>query len=93
MEWEYYEDLGFVMSDEEDEGAEFVVAEKFLDGVPDELINQHIWPRLFELLPVNSVGKLVRPLTQAEHKGHIRVMCVLRRVCRGWNRWVRHHDD
>jgi hypothetical protein len=82
MEWEYYEELGFVMSDEEDEGAEFV-----------ELINQHIWPRLFELLPVNSVGKLVRPLTQAEHKGHIRVMCVLRRVCRGWNRWVRHHDD
>ena len=47
MEWEHYEELGFVMSDEEDEGAESVVAGKFLDGVPDELINQHIWPRLF----------------------------------------------
>ena len=37
MEWEYYEELGFVMSHKEDEGAEFVVAEKFLDGVPDDL--------------------------------------------------------
>jgi metal-dependent amidase/aminoacylase/carboxypeptidase family protein len=44
MEWEHFEELGFIMSNKEDEGAEKMVAEKFLDGVPDELINQHIWP-------------------------------------------------
>jgi hypothetical protein len=65
MEWEHFEELGFIMSNKEDEGAEKMVAEKFLDGVPDELINQHIWPRLFELPPVVGVGKLVRILTQA----------------------------
>lgn len=68
MKWEHYEELGFVMSDEEDEGAESVVVGKFLDGVPDELINQHIWPRLFQLPLVNDIGKLVRTLTEAEHK-------------------------
>jgi hypothetical protein len=85
MEWELFEELGFIMSDDEDENPEVAVAAKFLDGKPDELINKHIWPRLFVLLPTDDNGKLTRTLTQAEHKGHIRQMCLLCQVCLGWN--------
>jgi hypothetical protein len=93
MEWEHFEELGFVMSGDEGDHPEVTVLMKFLDAVPDELINAHIWPRLFVLPPVDDNGKLKRTLTQAEHKDHIQQMCLLRRVCHGWNRWVRGHED
>jgi hypothetical protein len=35
MEWEHYEELGFIMSDEEDERPEATIVAKFLDKMPD----------------------------------------------------------
>jgi hypothetical protein len=85
MEWEQFEELGFIMSGNEDKSPKVTVAAKFLDGVPDELINEHIWPRLFVLPPVDDDGRLKRTLTQVEHKSHMRQMCLLCQVCHGWN--------
>jgi hypothetical protein len=39
-----------------------LVASKFMDRILDELIEQHIWPRLFVLPPANGDNKLVRTL-------------------------------
>ena len=58
-------------------------SEKFLDKLPDELIERYIWPQLLILPPVNSVGRCARPLTREEHKEHIKEMIILCHVCRG----------
>jgi hypothetical protein len=83
MEWEQFEELGFGMSDMENE-PEPIVSVKFLDRLPNEMIERHIWPRLLVLPPFDSAGKLLRTLTQEEQKEYIRQMCLLRRVCHGW---------
>lgn len=93
------------MSEESDE-AEPELSEKFLDKLPDELIEECIWPRLLVLPPINSAGMCEgtltqeerkemceKELTQEERKEHIRQMCLLRQVCRGWRQWVGEHED
>ena len=67
--------------------------EKFLDRLPDELIERCIWPRLLILPPVNDAGRCIRPLTREEHKEHIRQIILLRQVCRRWYSWVSKHED
>jgi hypothetical protein len=36
---------------------------KFLGRLPDEMIEEHIWPRLLVLPPRDGTGKLLRTLT------------------------------
>jgi hypothetical protein len=91
MKWKQFEELGFGLSEEE--ASEHVRVEKFLDELPDELIETFIWPRLLVLPPRDEAGVLLRTLTQEEQKGHIRQMCILRRVCRGWWQWIGRHED
>jgi hypothetical protein len=92
MAWEELEKLSLVVSEESDE-AEPELSEKFLDKLPDELIEKCVWPRLLVLPPMNSAGMCERTLTQEERKEHIRQMCLLRQVCRGWRQWVGEHED
>lgn len=86
LEWEFDEELGFVETNQKESG-------KFLDDIPDDLVEKFIWPKLLLPPPQDDTGKYLCTLTRAEHREYIRIMLKLRGVCKGWRRWVGAHDD
>lgn len=92
LAWEFDEELVFTESEDEDE-ANRKESKKFLDGIPDDLVERFIWPKLLLPPPQDDTGKYLRTLNRAEHAAHIRVMLNLRGVCRAWRQWVGAHED
>ena len=71
-----------------------VRAVTFLEGLPDDIFVQSIWPRLWIYAPKNEVtGRAQRYLTQYEQKDNIVGMIILRSICKWWRQWVGETED